>query len=103
MIIFAIEIYSSGRKTKPQEMDFCVQNCTNCTTTTTNNQIPSSQLEIIILVLMLIYTVVLNITGIMVTIGSAELRGCLFSMQLAASYVGDILGACSLIGKNEIQ
>ena len=57
-------------------------------------------IETCILVLMLVYIISLNVTGIVVTIGSAQLRGCLFSMQLAASYMGNMVAATSLIGND---
>ena len=36
----------------------------------------------------------------MVTIGACKLRGCLFSMQLAVSYIGNILAGSSLFGND---
>ena len=46
---------------------------------------------------MLAYILILNLSVVIVTIWSAELRGCLFSMQLAATYVGNILGSIILL------
>jgi len=56
--------------------------------------------ETVALSLMLAYILILNLSVVIVTIWSAELRGCLFSMQLAATYVGNILGGVSLIGND---
>ena len=63
----------------------------NCTHFTVN------AVETTFLFLILLYIVILNIFVIFITIGSAELRGCLFSMQLAASYLGNMFGGLSLL------
>ena len=54
----------------------------------------------IALSLILTYIIGLNLAVILVTIGSAKLRGCLFSMQSVASYVGNIFAASSFIGND---
>ena len=59
-----------------------------------------STIDMALLTIILAYTLCLNLAVVIVTIWSAELRGCLFSMQLAATYVGNILGGISLIGND---
>ena len=53
--------------------------------------IESQMLETSVLSFFLFYIVISNMFVIVVTIGSAQLRGCLFSMQMAATYMGNIL------------
>ena len=50
-----------------------------------------TQIEIIILSIFLVYIVLSNLFVVIVTIGSAQLRGCLFSMQMAAAYLGNLM------------
>ena len=57
-----------------------VEKCTNLTLTHQHHL--HTTIETILLSLILLYILCLNVTVIVVTIGSAELRGCLFSMQL---------------------
>lgn len=56
--------------------------------------------ETVMLSIILTYILTLNLSVVVITIWSAELRGCLFSMQLAATYVGNIFGGLSLIGND---
>ena len=73
-------------------------NITNCTLVYVNVHI---QGQSVILTLFLAYILLLNFLLIAVTVGTTKLRGCAFSMQLVASYVGNILGGISLVG-NEL-
>ena len=57
-------------------------------------------METVVLYIILLYINIFNLFVVFITIGSAELRGCLFSMQLAASYVGNVLAGTSLLGND---
>ena len=72
--------------------------CTNLTLFHKNHMQSTSQATI--LSLLLVYIILINTTVVVVTIWSAELRGCLFSMQMVATYVGNIFGGASLIGND---
>ena len=57
-------------------------------------------IEASILSIFLLYVVLSNLFVIVVTIGSSQLRGCLFSMQLAATYAGNLIAGSSLLGND---
>ena len=75
-------------------------NNTNCTGNFHTADEAWNVIQTILLILFLSYLLVINFVIVVVTIGTAELRGCLFSMQLAASYIGNILGGSSLFGND---
>jgi len=74
------------------------RNCTSFHLLITTQE--HTQVETLVLSLFLTYILLSNLFVVTVTIGSAQLRGCLFSMQLAASYVGNIIAGTSLFAND---